>query len=234
MKKYRKNIEQVKEQIRTDLYNNAPRYKQSIIRKFTGIYKGSENERDFINNVERTFKLSNTDKGIFVAELEITKKKIAKLHDDYFSASIKQTLDQFELDKMLAAYNVSFDGIEESIKQKMIREFRASVQGGYGVDELRKKLYNSGLGWYQAATEANTAIAQFDNNYHTQTASAAGINLFLYDGTIYKSRRFCIDHIGNYYTLEELSNMDNGQGLPVETSCGGYNCVHYLTAKVDD
>jgi hypothetical protein len=90
------------------------------------------------------------------------------------------------------------------------------------------------LGWYQAATEANTALAQFDNNYHTQTAHAAGIDKFLYDGTIYKSRWFCIKHIGNIYTLEELRNMDNGQGLPVETSLGGFNCVHYHTAIVED
>ena len=53
---------------------------------------------------------------------------------------------------------------------------------------------------------------------------------YLYDGPDdAKKRPFCRAVIGRVYTLEAIRRLDNGQGLPVETYRGGYNCRHRLS-----
>ncbi len=44
-----------------------------------------------------------------------------------------------------------------------------------------------------------------------------------------KTRPFCEKYVGRAYTLAALSVLDNGQGLPVPSTLGGYNCRHLLT-----
>ncbi|MFA5322922.1 MAG: hypothetical protein WC373_09640, partial [Smithella sp.] len=78
----------------------------------------------------------------------------------------------------------------------------------------------------------NTAIAQFDSAYMHEVCEQAGIEKFLYDG-MPAQRPFCKEHLGHVYTLEEIMQMDNGQGLDVLTSLGGYNCVHFWTPVVE-
>ena len=81
-------------------------------------------------------------------------------------------------------------------------------------------------------TLAFTSIAQFNNGLTFQTAAITGT--FLYSGPIAASSRlFCREHVGKVFTLEQIGQMDNGQGLPVLTSCGGYNCRHEWVAEPD-
>jgi hypothetical protein len=47
------------------------------------------------------------------------------------------------------------------------------------------------------------------------------------------TRPFCRAHAGQIFTLEEIERLDNGQGLPVRESCGGYNCRHYWVPASD-
>jgi hypothetical protein len=65
-----------------------------------------------------------------------------------------------------------------------------------------------------------------------EVCEQAGIEKFLYDG-MPAQRPFCKEHLGHVYTLEEIMQMDNGQGLDVLTSLGGYNCVHFWTPVVE-
>jgi hypothetical protein len=65
-----------------------------------------------------------------------------------------------------------------------------------------------------------------------QLAGDADI-VFVYVGpTDAKNRPFCAiwmgreDGVRKAVTLEHMATLDNGQGLPVEDYCGGYNCRH--------
>lgn len=99
-----------------------------------------------------------------------------------------------------------------------------------GFDALRHRLMERNLGETQATTLANTALAQFDNATMHELSSQAGISKFLYDGVLHpNSRKFCQERVGKVFTLERIREMDNLQGLPVETSLGGYNCTHWWT-----
>jgi hypothetical protein len=41
-----------------------------------------------------------------------------------------------------------------------------------------------------------------------------------------KNRPFCRENVGKVFTTEAIMDLDNGQGIPVETTCGGYRCRH--------
>jgi hypothetical protein len=61
----------------------------------------------------------------------------------------------------------------------------------------------------------------------------AGFDNFVYDGPDdEKTRPFCHDILAmdKNWTVDEIVNLDNGQGLPVLTNMGGYNCRHVWTA----
>lgn len=61
---------------------------------------------------------------------------------------------------------------------------------------------------------------------------ANGVRYFRYAGASHRARPFCRERIGKVYSIEEIRAMDNGQGLPVEFFCGGYNCRHRWVAVV--
>ncbi len=78
-------------------------------------------------------------------------------------------------------------------------------------------------------TILNTNLAGIDNSSTHNVAVLAGLDDYLYFGPdSEKSRPFCREHVGHIYSLQELETMNNGQGLPVQKYCGGYNCLHEL------
>lgn len=82
-----------------------------------------------------------------------------------------------------------------------------------------------------AKTEFNTAIANFDRTVTYVQAKKIGIKKFLYIGPNDKiTRPFCRAILTQksppIYTEEEIKGLDNGQGLNVQQSAGGYNCRH--------
>lgn len=80
-------------------------------------------------------------------------------------------------------------------------------------------------------TEVNTGLASVGRGFTILKARILkGKNVrFIYTGPLDSSTRpFCANHVGESYSLAELDKLDNGQGLSVRTSLGGYNCRHYL------
>jgi hypothetical protein len=55
----------------------------------------------------------------------------------------------------------------------------------------------------------------------------SGIKRFKFTGNPVPEREFCVLHFGNIYSIDEILLMNNGQGIPVMTYCGGYNCRHF-------
>ena len=51
--------------------------------------------------------------------------------------------------------------------------------------------------------------------------------VYLYEGSLDDvTRDFCRERVGKFYTMEEIKNMDNEQGLDPFIYGGGYNCRH--------
>lgn len=76
-------------------------------------------------------------------------------------------------------------------------------------------------------TLARTANVGIANAKRIQDGRDAGLQFFQYGGSQSPEREFCKANVNRIFSLEEIRAMDNGQGLPVEFFCGGYNCRHF-------
>ena len=76
-------------------------------------------------------------------------------------------------------------------------------------------------------TEVRTKISQFGRSVNMIAADAVGMDHYLYTGPRDGiTRAFCRPLINKVVDKTQLGKLNNGQGLSVRTSGGGYNCRH--------
>ena len=76
-------------------------------------------------------------------------------------------------------------------------------------------------------TEINTKSSMFGRSVTAQIAEEAGLSLFLYTGPLDGvTRKFCDPLVDKVVSDSQMRKLNNGQGLPVRTAGGGYNCRH--------
>jgi len=101
----------------------------------------------------------------------------------------------------------------------LLEELKGVITGEYPWGET------TGLYEWHAGTYARTA-------HHRDVAAwkaekAKDFEYRVYVGPVdEKTRDFCLEHVGNVYTLDEINDMDNGQTGNVLIDRGGWNCRH--------
>ncbi len=115
--------------------------------------------------------------------------------------------------------DVSQDVVRLLGQDKSIREISDRLQLRYG------RLRNV------ADTIAVTSRTALSRANRIQQSERAGVKRFKYAGPP-AEREFCVEHLNNSYTLEQIRQMDNGQGLEVLYYCGGFRCHHQWTADL--
>jgi hypothetical protein len=76
-------------------------------------------------------------------------------------------------------------------------------------------------------TEVRTKISQFGRSVNMIAADTVGLDHYLYTGPRDGiTRPFCRPLINKVVDKTQLGKLNNGQGLSVRTSGGGYNCRH--------
>jgi len=238
----RKKIELLKDEIRATLEHDALRYKRSIIREIDSLwrsYKNTTSNMSIDRFADYVFNFLRVPAGVryeILADLKDTQTQIGSVWDEYFGSLLdsarSDTLGK-NYEKLIATYSVDFKSIDSNTRDIVVKTFRESVNKDYSFETIRTNLLKTTINSNEVYTLANTAVSMYDNSTMFEYALQAGINRFLYDGHLQaNSRIFCIEHFKKIYTYQQILQMDNFQGLPVVTSCGGYNCHHYWTAKI--
>ena len=76
-------------------------------------------------------------------------------------------------------------------------------------------------------TELRTKIASYGRQVTAAVGESAGLDLYLYTGPRDGiTRQFCKPLINKVVDDKQMAALNNGQGLPVKLSGGGYNCRH--------
>lgn len=237
--KTRKVIELLKEDVRITLEHDAVVYKRAIIREIDSLWRGYNLQTTqpsierFAEYVFHFLKIPRSYRLTILADLQETQKQIASVWDDYFKKELTSNYKAVDYEKLIAAHSVDFPSIDKGIRDQAVKAFRESVNKNYSFETIRTNLQKTTIGTNQIYTLANTSVSMFDNSAMFEHALSAGINEFKYDGTLQpNSRIFCVEHFQKIYTYAEILQMNNGQGVPVVSSCGGYNCHHYWTAFI--
>lgn len=243
MNKPRRNIEQLKDELARQIEQDVLKYKRAIIRQIDYLARknkisGQVDVQKLARQVMQQIKMPVVIQNLIVKDLKVTQEQIAEIWDLYFGKDLKAgnviTFSDADYEKLRAVYQVEFSSIEDKLNFSVEQEFTKIIRQEYSYSRFRSELIKKDIGEFQASTLANTAVAQFDNAYMIENAQQAGVTKFIYDGSIIATTRdFCRERVGKTFTLQELEAMDNGQGLPVIPSLGGYNCRHYLTPIVE-
>lgn len=119
--------------------------------------------------------------------------------------------------------------------------------GALTPKQLTTQLENTlGVSTSEAENLADTTISTFyrtisDKGFEMIEEDLPGFEVrYNYNGPLDKlNRPFCLKHerlalAGKTYTREEIAKLNNGQGLSVRLSCGGYRCRHQWMISVDD
>lgn len=238
MNRHRQIVEAVKKEFINDLQSGKDQYIRAVVRQIDYEFRQYANSNEviklneFANKIIRRLKVPAAIKSQIENDLETVQLQVAEVWKEYFETNTGFKISDREITNVIASYQVDFSEID--LSETLISETKKAVNKGTGYNDLRAALLKRNLGFDEVNTLSNTAIAQFDNAVHVENAKQAGVIYYLYDGVKHgNSRKFCIDHINRVYTLSELESFSNGQGIPVITSLGGYNCTHYLTALIN-
>lgn len=140
------------------------------------------------------------------------------------AASVQSKLDGFRV----AAVDAVFQDVVIPDVTKAIREALQGMTLGVpqrsAMTRLASQLERSEG---RQLTEARTKMASYGRQVTASVGESAGLNLYLYTGPRDGiTRAFCKPLINKVVNEQQMARLDNGQGLPVKLSGGGYNCRH--------
>lgn len=170
--------------------------------------------------------------GEAVLDLSTQQSKINKTVDKVLTA-IEPSLSLDSLAPQvdaLSSQNIS-DIVEgvilPSIKQNIrdsLRDLEVNVPLNTVMSNLQVKMTRA---QGRQLTEIKTKISQYGRGLTAMASAVAELDHYLYTGPRDGiTRDFCRALVNKVVDEQQMSKLNNGQGLAVKTSGGGYNCRH--------
>ena len=134
------------------------------------------------------------------------------------------------ISKMLGS---DYAAIQGNVNQSLVKAVRRGVSEDLELKDLTRlidRAFDRGI--KAARTVARTARLAQNRADYLREAIGSGATRFKYSGPS-AERNFCSHHLGEVYTIKEILELNNGQGLPVLAYMGGYNCRHRWLAVYD-
>jgi NAD-dependent DNA ligase len=139
------------------------------------------------------------------------------------------SLKQLDLNSFTGLSNTAVD----EMNRVLIDMQFGTVSFDQAVNQMREQIVDKMQ--RHAQTWVTTGVSGVYRESSTALAQDNGITKFEYVGPVdAKTRDFCIRHIGETRTEAEWNAIPggNGQGLPVFTYGGGYNCRHSFVGVI--
>jgi hypothetical protein len=237
---YKKLIERLgplRERIIAILGRDSEALRAAVLQQLDRIIRDNPDVKpgELAEIIERDLRVPGGARKALEQHLREGQAKLAALRQSMY-ATITDRVLALDPTALMARTAIDFPAINRSVNGTVQRALRQILDGGGEIGDVTRALRHTRIAAHQARTLSNTALAQYDNATTFQLAKQAGITKYKYHGPP-AQREFCqaLLATGRYYTLEEIGRMDNGQGLPVWSSCGGYNCRHqWLAVPVRD
>lgn len=171
---------------------------------------------------------------IYAEELSSVKAELKSLGADVvFSDTDRDTVETL-VEGSFFKTKSKFEDYSASIREAAMRSLILGERPS--IDALSLRISDRVKAGLQS--ELNTSIQAFHRTVVLKKAQDVGFKLFEYLGPDDQiTREFCERVLDGrapgvkarpvpIYSIDEIRKMDNGQGLPVMTHCGGYNCRH--------
>lgn len=155
---------------------------------------------------------------------QAVQKAILAIKEDMNFSAIASDLDAIQ---SITAKTVFEDVILPPVKKSItesLRDVMLEVPASVIASNLQIKLENS-IG--RQLTEVKTQISAYGRSVTASIAEEAGLDYYLYTGPKDGiTRPFCRQLINLVVSKQQMNRLNNGQGMSVLISGGGYNCRH--------
>lgn len=153
----------------------------------------------------------------------VRESRVGRAASRFFTSPV---VDRLNALRELVATDILRQG--DVVARALYRSVRDSVLGGAPTDQVLERLAAQlDLEVREVRTLYDTATSTFGRVMEQQASDGTADELFLYAGPVdAKMRDFCRAHIGQVFTREAIVTLDNGQGLDVFLTGGGWNCRH--------
>lgn len=249
--KYAKAILRVQE----ELYDNLTLILKELELDNSGYIKQSATNRKILREAQAEFD-ATLSSSIYKSSLEEHLKTIPNINELntlYFQSIESAFVPNKNFLKSLQVQTIKSvnelilqDGVRAQIKIPLNRILDQNVNTGgsykgmlqqvrdfiVGNDKVEGRLYR------YATTYTNDILFQYSRSFQQSVTADLGLTWYLYSGgLIDRSREFCIDRTGKFFTHKEVEswaklNWKGKDPLTTESSifvlCGGFSCRHQL------
>jgi len=119
--------------------------------------------------------------------------------------------------------NIILNSVKQSVRDSLT-DLVVNVPLSTVMSNMQKRMQRAEG---RQLTEIKTKLSQYGRSITAIAAVEADIDHFLYTGPNDGiTRPFCDALVNRVVTSKQMRRLDNGQGLSVITSGGGYNCRH--------
>lgn len=249
--KYAKAIFRVQE----ELYDNLTLILKELELDNSGYIKQSATNRKILRDAQAEFD-ATLSSSIYKSSLEEHLKAIPKINELntlYFKSIESSFVPNKNFLKSLQVQTIKSvnelilqDGVRAQIKIPLNRILEQNVNTGgsykgmlqqvrdfiVGNDKVEGRLYR------YATTYTSDILFQYSRSFQQSITADLGLTWYLYSGgLIDRSREFCIERTGKFFTHKEVEswaklNWKGKDPLTTESSifvlCGGFSCRHQL------
>ena len=201
-----------------------------------------ERLRDTLSGDVNISMLAGLDGSAFTEELEAKVERLDDIYDlqlfyarDLFRKSTGEDPERLGspfLLELAAAVALSKQTVRERITSYTNRVAAGMLNNSISIFETPiEQVLNQAEGtlFSRLDTDIKTQVSAYNRMIQLEQARVKGIDGFLYAGPKdERNREFCAQRVNLIFTKAQIATWDNGQGLPADIYCGGYNCRHEL------
>lgn len=134
-----------------------------------------------------------------------------------------------EIEQLTEEFSINMATMREELREGTIETMTETLaKEGMNRELLAERIFEFADGKaHWARTNARMVVSSSNRIARDELRISADLKHGFYFGEIRTSTRaFCRSCVGKTFTLQQIENMANGQGLDVKIYAGGWNCIH--------
>jgi len=212
-------------------------YQESILQSFEGVSRGGFNDKIIQSTINRALSESSgfIDADL-IEEIESGVFRTIEETQQFYEALGVQPVDLFEgiqrrkeLEKITEEFNINMATMREELRDGTIEKVKEVIgKEGLNRQRLADEILEFADGHaHWARTNARMVVSSSNRLARDEVRQSANLQYGFYYGSVRtNTRAFCRQCAGQTFTINQINNMSNGQGLDVKIYAGGWNCIH--------
>ena len=212
-------------------------YRRSIINSISSFSQADINDANIMNIISQALSdstdfinidlVDEINNGIFntIEETQLFYEDLGIQPVDLFEGIQRRK----EIEKITDEFNINMQSMREELRDGTLKKIKEVIgKEGLNRERLAEEIFQFADGRAQwARTNARMVVSSSNRLARDEVRQSANLQYGFYYGSVRtNTRAFCRQCAGQTFTINQINNMSNGQGLDVKIYAGGWNCIH--------